>query len=1666
MKLFIGNLPINTKENDIRRFILDNDSDIKEDWIISVSVVSKKASCHGSAVVKCDADLVIPKLNRSTMKGRKVKVALYDHSRKKKKDSVTLTSSKHEDDKAVELPHSYSQAQLIEVEEVHVIAIANPPLTCQVSEDVLVEHFSQFDEHVKKIECFKCQTREFYKIRLIFSSQDHAKTAIIRMNGSMLLSKHKLKLNFEPNAQKRHSIPFDRGDLHNESLDHKSRVSSSSRVSSKSPEDSSSVQLSDIPEPCLARVKVTNIKPQISKEALTGHFSSIGEITRCKIYPHRERYGIITFRCKEQAERAVKMFNESEIIHQSVKCIIGVSLISDCSSFMSESQLEPAIMQTPSQKRSRKRGGKHSSPSTCTSTKCKSEHSSVEKQTKKKSSKSVCTPHNSEGTKIIFQSTCGITKFTFQEYLEDYASGIQFKITDLRTQMEGVEVDVVFSSQIQAKAILKQILRHDPSLKGRIVTGECNPLSDGSTQRKAIDDFRKSIASKSDYFVSKYQSKKDSLQNELEKINSKRPKGKHIQLTQFEMLESERKIVRQHVNECERQHFEFTSFCAKLLDELELLELEASETTMETISKARKSFGRECNRYQNALPMYAYRKDITTAVLANKVTIVIGETGSGKSTQLVQYLYEAGLGDSGVIACTQPRKVAAISLAKHVSTEMGCTLGCELGYKTGLRGKYSEKTRVLYMTDHTLLNECIADPEFSKYSCLVVDEAHERSLSTDLLLAFIKQCLPSRPDLKIIITSATIDPYLFVRFFGDDCPVIMVPGRTYPVDVVYCYEPDSASPIERDYVRDAVEQACKLHDSEPFGDFVIFLTSAVEIERACQLASNKLGEAAIILPLHGKLQPEDQQKVFKEYEKRKIVFATNVAETSVTISGVKCIIDTGLAKELCFDPKKNMNSLEVGLISKSSAEQRKGRAGRTSSGKCFRLYSEHVYKTMSKRSLPEILRVTLASTVLKLYEFGVKDVVRFNFVEEPDRATLEAAVESLTFLGAIKDGHLTELGKRMAALPIDPHHSKILFGGIEMGIGNEAVTAVTISTLAGGIFFRAGSDENKSESDMKTIEFCHPAGDQITYLHTYYQWSLQKANEQTKWCVTNYVNAKSMRIVKETLAELKEILKQKFHITLPNCYDLKRAEEILPKLYFDSFIWHLSVSLGHERVGYLNEKHPENQFVIFPGSPLCHLNETPEMLIYEKTLVTTRHFLLQVLPVKEEWVQEAIQLRKLKYHPLESELYHHYKVSPLIIRNVGPHIQFTLRKWQATLETEMEKKLEVKPVFEYFRDKGQVCVVVQTCYHTRVGEVLQAQIKNIREELSVQVQEYGVTKDIDNVRLVIGAGGLIKHILMPDQYRTVMLRTRDCNDYGFKDKYCEEVLACGSVERCDHKIYKKEQALYVTFYDPEDAMKCIQMTLPENVTVEPRMYKSPNGQQFSLQLEWNRRKRERFAFIEFSNEENLTIAEQQLCVQFPRGGLRGVAAIKYQMSRDETQIYATNVDTGLTDQEIKLDILSRLPMMNEGDLEVRLGYQKSFETPKHKVDMLKQALHDFITAHVRRDQYTLSMNHPQNQHRTFRARIQFTSPADGQKVFEELQGILVDDEVLNVTPLLSSIICYSKAAYAVISEPLKEAIRSIQDDHPSVTFNFEKAIRGCERLRISSDDMNTFMTSK
>ncbi|KAI8520764.1 hypothetical protein Bbelb_005180 [Branchiostoma belcheri] len=413
---------------------------------------------------------------------------------------------------------------------------------------------------------------------------------------------------------------------------------------------------------------------------------------------------------------------------------------------------------------------------------------------------------------------------------------------------------------------------------------------------------------------------------------------------------------------------------------------------------------RECSRLRAALPMYAYRTELLQKVKYNSVIVVVAETGSGKSTQILQYLADNISEPGKLIACTQPRKIAAISLADRVATEYGCQVGDEIGYAVGSKRRVSDRTKAVFMTDQVLLNSCVKEGELDKYSCVVIDEAHERSIHTDLLLGILKKSLQTRPGLRLIIASATIDPTLFSNYFGG-CPVMSVPGRTFPVDIIYKTPQFDDSNV--DFVTETVNKVVEIHSNEGEGDILAFLTSPLDIERACERTTFLLGSrvnSVLVLPLHGKLQPEDQRKVFEPAPAgaRKVVFATNIAETSVTIPGIIYVVDSGMIKERYFDAKRNLSVLDVKMVAQSSAIQRAGRAGRMQPGTCYRLYTEDEFKDMRVSTLPEILRMHLGMAVLKLMELGVTDVTDFDFVERPSDDALQDAIDQLDILGAIE----------------------------------------------------------------------------------------------------------------------------------------------------------------------------------------------------------------------------------------------------------------------------------------------------------------------------------------------------------------------------------------------------------------------------------------------------------------------------------------------------------------------------------------------------------------------------------------------------------------------------------------------------------------------------------------
>lgn len=381
------------------------------------------------------------------------------------------------------------------------------------------------------------------------------------------------------------------------------------------------------------------------------------------------------------------------------------------------------------------------------------------------------------------------------------------------------------------------------------------------------------------------------------------------------------------------------------------------------------------------------------------------------------------------IGCTQPRRVAAMSVAARVAQEMNVKLGNEVGYAIRFEDCTSERTIIKYMTDGTLHREFLSEPDLQSYSVMIIDEAHERTLHTDILFGLVKDIARFRPDLKLLISSATLDAQKFSEFF-DDAPIFRIPGRRFPVDIYYTKAP------EADYVDACVISVLQIHATQPLGDILVFLTGQEEIETCMELLTDRtrrLGSKVkelIILPVYANLPSDMQAKIFEPTPPgaRKVILATNIAETSVTIDNIIYVIDPGFAKQNHFNSRTGMESLIVVPISKASANQRAGRAGRVAAGKCFRLYTAWSYKhELEDNTIPEIQRINLGNAVLMLKALGINDLVHFDYLDPPPHETLILALEQLYALGALNHhGELTKLGRRMAEFPVDPMMAKIL----------------------------------------------------------------------------------------------------------------------------------------------------------------------------------------------------------------------------------------------------------------------------------------------------------------------------------------------------------------------------------------------------------------------------------------------------------------------------------------------------------------------------------------------------------------------------------------------------------------------------------------------------------------
>lgn len=631
-------------------------------------------------------------------------------------------------------------------------------------------------------------------------------------------------------------------------------------------------------------------------------------------------------------------------------------------------------------------------------------------------------------------------------------------------------------------------------------------------------------------------------------------------------------------------------------------------------------------RQKHNLPVYQIREQLITALKQHKTMILIGETASGKTTQVPQFVFEAKLNGKLAIAVTQPRRVAATSVSARVASEMNSELGQLVGYSVRFDDKTSPSTFIKFLTDGMLLREAISDPLLSKYSVVILDEAHERSIQTDVLLGIVKRAQSLRSIttegkptslLKVVVMSATMDVDHFSKYF-ENAPVFYLQGRIFPIEKFYC------STQEDDYVQSALVTVLQIHRSHTEdGDILVFCTGQEEINAmvsATKIACNQMPDGLmklIPLPLHASLPSYEQNRVFYPSVSgvsRKVIYSTNVAETSLTISGVRFVVDTCRVKARTFNPKIGFESLQVERISKAQAEQRAGRAGREGPGICFRLLTDQEFEKLKAFSIPEILRVNLSNVVLQLIAMGVKNILTFDFIDKPSRLNLRSCIEELLDLEGIEPAKdeddsvilkVTPLGRQMVLFPLEPKFAKILVTSHKFGCTEEII--IILSMLYVDNIFHVPSEKRETASEV-IKKFASTEGDHIKLLNVFRAYTAAKENQE--WLRENFIHSKNMKIVKDVRKQLLQTW-ERTKIKMSSCGG--RTEEVRRCLFsgLENNVAILS------RDGSYRTLQSKQEVFIHPSS--CLFQCKPEVVIYSDLVQTTKSYMRNLSLISKDW---------------------------------------------------------------------------------------------------------------------------------------------------------------------------------------------------------------------------------------------------------------------------------------------------------------------------------------------------------------------------------------------------------------------------------------------------------------
>ncbi|XP_059624219.1 ATP-dependent RNA helicase DEAH11, chloroplastic-like [Cornus florida] len=1100
---------------------------------------------------------------------------------------------------------------------------------------------------------------------------------------------------------------------------------------------------------------------------------------------------------------------------------------------------------------------------------------------------------------------------------------------------------------------------------------------------------------------------------------------------------------------------------------------------------------RECQRLEDGLPIYARRQEILRQIYSQQIMVLIGETGSGKSTQLVQFLADSGVAANKSIVCTQPRKLAAISLAHRVQEECsGCyhdnSIMCHPTYSSAQQFD----SKVIYMTDHCLLQHYMKDKNLSGISCIIVDEAHERSLNTDLNLASIKNLLQQRLDLRLIIMSATADANQIADYFFG-CGTFHVVGRRFPVDVKYvpcASESTSGSDIVASYAYDVVRMATDIHRSEKDGTILAFLTSQIEVEWACEKFQ---APSAVALPLHGKLSYEDQHRIFLNYQgMRKVIFATNLAETSLTIPGVKYVVDSGLVKESRFEPCTGMSVLKVCWISQSSANQRAGRAGRTEPGRCYRLYSENDFQLMSPHQDPEIRRVHLGVAVLRILALGIKDVQNFDFVDAPCAKAIEMAVRNLIQLGAVTLKNdvleLTEEGQSLVRLGIEPRLGKIILNCFRHELGREGLVLASVMANVNSIFCRVGNEEDKLKSDSLKVRFCHHNGDLFTLLSVYKEWDSLPRDKRNKWCWDNSINAKSMRRCQDTVQELATCLQNEFNFVIPSKWlwnpDMPTEQDrILKNVILSSLAENVAMYAGYDQLGYevaLTGTHVQ----LHPSCSLLVYGRRPSWVVFGEILSISNQYLVCVTAFDYESLSTLcppplFDVSKMESRKLQVKILSGFG-NTLLRKFCGKsnnnllHLVSRIRKECMDERIGIKVNVDQNEVLLYASSLGMDKV------YCLVNEALEYERKWLQNECIEKCLYHGGHGVSTSVAL-FGAGAEIKHLELERRCLTVDVFHSDVNVVDDKEllMFFERKIS-GSICAFHKFTSNGKDSIYntkwgrITFLTPSDAMKAAELNeeefsgallkvVPSRSTVGGN-HKMLTFPAVKAKVYWPRRHSKGSAIVKCRSQDVNFMVTDFSNVLIGGKYARPEASNKYTDS-----VVISGLDKDLSEAEI-LNVLRTATPRKILDLFLVRG--NAIENPL-SCDACEEAILRLISPFIPKKNSNgnfvgVQVFPPEMKDSFMKALITFDGSLhlEAAKALEQIEGKVLPGclswQKIKCQPMFYSSVSCPARVYLVIKEQLESLLASIQH-RKGVELHLERIENGIWRVRISANATKT-----